>query len=236
MPSPNPTVLLTRPNAQAQEFRALLGPEVVVVISPVMQIEHLAIPVNGDAYAVFAFASRNGVIAAAKSIDLAGRRAITVGDKTAEAAAKFGMITTSAGGTSRDLVQVTKDAKPGGKILFIRGEHSQGDVAENLNSAGIDTDSAIAYRQTPQSLSPVAQGLLCGEEPVIVPLFSARSARLLSDEAIKCRACAPLILVAISESVLAAWHGPAPAHVAVANQPTGGAMVKEILAQIDHRS
>ncbi len=231
-----PSVLLTRPAEQSDDFRRLLGRKTDVVISPVMKIEPLAFSANADDYDVFVFASRSAVLAASKRLDLAGRHAIAVGDKTAGVAESFGMITASAAGIAEDLIKRVQRDFPGGKALFIHGEYTQGDVAKKLNLLGIDTDSTVAYRQIPLPLSKSACALICGEQPVILPLFSARSAAILSNEALQCQSSAPLWLVALSNNVLAAWQGPKPAKFVSVQQVSAAAMAKEILGQIDRCS
>ncbi len=231
-----PTVLLTRPHAQSQEIRAALSADVNVQISPVLEIVPLKIQINADDYALFIFASRNAVLAAAKSMDLSGRRAITVGDRTAKAATQLGMTAISAKGTAAQLIQTVQNHRPAGKAIFLRGEHSQGNIAETLKMRGIDTDSTVIYRQLPLSLNEAAREILCGDNPVVLPLFSARSAAILSGEALNCRATAPLVLVAISPDVLAVWNGPIAAQSVVARKPTAAAMLKEISGQIDRHS
>ena len=68
-----------------------------------------------------------------------------------------------------------------------------------------------------------------GARPVVVPVYSPRSARLLAGMATGARA--PLWLVAISDAAAAAWTAPA-ARRAVADQPSGRAMDAAIRAML----
>ena len=222
-----PVILVTRPLVQAEEFRRILGQGVRVVISPIIEIRYLDFPVQTGAYKTLIFASRNAVNAAARCMDLRGLNAIAVGDRTALAATAQGMISVSAGGNSDDLVASAIAACPANKVLFVRGRHSCGKVADRLQSAGIETDVVIAYDQVQRRLSAEALELLDGDAPVIIPLFSPRSAALVSSKVKESRA--PLALVGMSKAVLDAWDGAKPAVQAVADQPTAKAIGKETL-------
>ncbi len=227
MPDIAPVVLLTRPLVQAEEFRRMLGEGVRVVVSPVIEIQYLDFSVPAEEYPTIVFASRNAVTAAARCMGLRGLNAIAVGERTAQAAKGQGMETVSAAGNAGDLVKCVIAASPVSKVLFVRGRHSRGEIAEGLNRAGIETDSVIAYEQVQQHLSAEARDLLDGEAPVIIPLFSPRSAALMASEANKFYA--PLSLVGMSKAVLEAWDGPTPAAQTIADQPNAQAMAKETL-------
>ncbi len=222
-----PVVLLTRPLVQAKEFRRMLGEGVRVVVSPVIEIQYLDFSVQAGEHQTLVFASRNAVFAAARCLDLQGLNAIAVGERTAQAAKAQGMETISAGGNADDLVERVIAANPASKTLFIRGKHSRGEVAERLNSAGLETDSVIAYDQVQQQLSAKARDLFDGDAPVIIPLFSPRTAALLVTEIGESHV--PLGLVGMSKAVLEAWGGPKPEIKAIADQPNAQAMAKETL-------
>lgn len=232
MPPKAPIVLLTRPQTQAEEFRQLLGGGCEVVISPIIEIQPIEFNIDPDAYHSLIFASQNAVQMAGRSLDLHGRRAITVGDRSAKAARDLGMDVISADGNADDLVARVIAQKPPGRVLFLRGRHSRGDVAKRLKNAGIDTDFAIIYEQVEQPLTQQARGILCGDHPVILPVFSPRSAQFLGAEVAKISGCAEIYLIAMSDAVLGAWGGPPAAGVSVAGHPNAAAMAKETLRRI----
>ncbi len=234
MPNQTPVVLVTRPEKQAHEFSATLGAGVDVVISPVIRIEPRDISVEARNFDALIFTSPNGVLAASRSLDLKGLRAVTVGDRTAQVANSFGMLTISARGVAEDLVATVIQEYAGGRVLFIRGRHTRGNIETKLKNAGIDTESCIAYDQCVQPLSEQAGRVLCGERPVILPLFSPRSAVLLSIEASACQASAKLYLIGMSDNVIAGWTGPAPVSSVAVSPPTSAAMAAEILGRIAH--
>ena len=207
-----------------------------VVISPVLDIRPVDFSTAADRYDALVFASANGVRAAARCLQLAGAKAITAGDRTAEVAANFGMSVVSANGAAEELIATVVRECAQGKVLFVRGRFSRGDVAEALISRGIDTDSVIAYDQVPAALSVQAQAALTGQRRVILPLFSPHSAAILSAEVARCSVWAPLCLIAMSADILAAWAGTEAAQKIVARQRTAGAVADEIMARLADRS
>lgn len=62
----------------------------------------------------------------------------------------------------------------------------------------------VVYDQLSQPLSDAARQALAGMAPVILPLFSPRSARILSEQVTQARA--PLWLVPISPAAAARWQ------------------------------
>jgi uroporphyrinogen-III synthase len=80
------------------------------------------------------------------------------------------------GGDAEALVAAL--AGPGPALLHLRGEDSRGAIAERLSAAGRDTAEAVVYRQQARPLAPRARRVLAGGGPVLVALFSPRSARL----------------------------------------------------------
>lgn len=211
-PDPRPPVLLTRPQAQAQAFAARL-PGWRVVISPILDIvavDHDAGPLRDAAGVVFT--SAHAVAAAGPG---RGRPAICVGGATAQVARAAGFAVTEGAGTADSLLPLIA-ASPV-PLIHPHGRH----VARALPVPGV-----VVYDQRPRPLTPAAQDLLAGRDPVILPVFSARSARLLGQAV--AGAGAPLWLVAISAAAAEAWSGPAPARCRQAGQPTAAAMTAAI--------
>jgi uroporphyrinogen-III synthase len=93
-------------------------------------------------------------------------------------------------------------------------------VAARLAALGLPAAEAVVYDQRPQPLTPAARAWLAGARPVIVPLFSPRSAALFAAEA--AGAAAPLRIAALSAAVAAA--APPAALLAVAARPDAAAM------------
>jgi len=228
-----PIIILTRPQAQSEAFARRIGPEAEVIISPALEICPLPFSVDLTRYAGLVVTSQNAIAAVRGRLDLAGRTAYAVGERTAAAARAEGMEVVVAGGDAARLVEMIKTQPPGGRLLFLHGVHTRGNVSEQLNSIGIGTDSAVVYDQKEVPLTAEALAALAGERPVILPLFSPRSAAIVGRAARA--ATAPVHLIAMSAAVRAGWEGPPPASEAVAARPKADEMLREILRRMARR-
>ncbi|RVT83426.1 hypothetical protein DXV76_14410 [Rhodobacteraceae bacterium CCMM004] len=225
---PRPLVLLTRPAAQSERFaealRARIGGAADIVVAPVMKIVFRPAPPVPER-ATLVFTSENGV-AAMPDDALAGRALWAVGPRTAAALRARGVRCRDGGGDAVALAQALVAARPAGPVLHLAGVHTAGDVAGTLRRAGIPAERHTVYDQVAEPLSAAGQAALAGIAPVILPLFSPRSARLLRSEVARARA--PLAAVAISDAVAATWNGTAPCTVAEAK--TAVAMADAVCA------
>lgn len=214
-------LLITRPAAQAERFagqvRAALGPDVPIVISPILRIEPRPVTLDLTGMAGLILTSENAVRSLSGHSGVSGRIAYCVGDRTAAAARALGLQAHSAGGAAPDLVDMIRQAAPMERLLFPRGAHSRGHVADELAAAGIKVEEVVTYDQIANPLNAEAKRLAAGAIPIVAPLFSPRSAKALG-EALG-DAQAPLHLVSLSPAVDAAWSGPAPASRHIAKQP-----------------
>ncbi len=197
-----PTILITRPEPAAQRFadqlRAELGCGVPVVLSPLMRIEPSGALPALEGIATLIFTSRNGVAAFARESPRRDIPCYTVGDATAALARAEGLRATPGGGDADRLVARMLADGVKGPCLHIRGEHGVGDIAARLTVAGVHTTEAMLYRQVAQPLTAAAVELLQREAPVIIPLFSPRTARLMFEGL---EGNAPVFIAAISKAV-----------------------------------
>ena len=211
-----PLLLLTRPEPASRRFARqaeALGAE--VVISPILRIE--ALPHDGAALADapgLVFTSENAVPFAGPG---RGRPAICVGPHSAAVARAAGFDAITGPGDAIRLEPMLKDLPPG--WLHPHGRH----IARALPVEGV-----AVYDQQPVALNDRARAALAGGGPVMVPLFSPRSARLLSAQVQGARAA--LWVVPISAAAAGAWDGPA-ARMAVAPTPDAEGMLAG-LAQV----
>ena len=228
-----PTLLITRPAPAAQRFadqvRAELGCAVPVVISPLMRIEPCGTLPALDGITTLIFTSRNGVAAYARASDRRDIACYTVGDATATLARSEGLRATSCGGNADHLVARMRADKVQGPCLHIRGQHGVGDIAACLTAAGIATTEAVLYRQEAQPLTEAARALMQREAPVIIPLFSPRSARLMFEEL---DGKAPLFVAAMSQAVAAAIPADTLESLIVAQAPNAAAMIEAVKAAL----
>lgn len=201
-----PTLLLTRPRAQAERFaeecRAAFG-EVPVVISPILTIRYLEAP-SLEEFAGILLSSEHGARALGAG---RGLRAWCVGDRTAEVARGIGFEAVSAGGSADELVAMLLEAAPEGRLLHAHGAHTRGNVAGRLQAAGLNVEVAEVYEQEPAALTVAARDALASGA-VVLPMFSPRSAALLARTV--AGSGAVLRPVALSPAVAAAWSEHRP--------------------------
>lgn len=225
------TLLLTRPEPQADEFAAVLAASLPgrfrVVVSPLLAIVAKPADLPLDGLQGLVFSSANGVAQfAARTAD----RSLTawcVGDMTAAAARAAGFADVrSADGTVDDLAgMVCAGYRPGeGAVLHVRGAHAAGDLVGRLASAGVPARAVALYDQEARPLTEEALALLRAGGIDAVALFSPRTARLFGAAA----AGADLsraVTVAMSPAADAAYAGPEPARRLVAPAPTRAGMM-----------
>jgi uroporphyrinogen-III synthase len=172
------------------------------------------------------FTSETGVLAA--QMDDLPKRAFCVGQRTADAAAMAGFSPQFTQGDWRPLYDLILAEKIGGRLLFLHAQEAAPDLANALNSAGIETVSIPVYRQKAQGLTAPARDLLCQSAPVVIPFFSARSAQIFCQEYIRTKASAPLYIAALSDQVARAVTLRA-AHLQMAQRPTAQDMAEAVV-------
>lgn len=227
-------LLLTRPEEASRRFLAACearrGGAIPAILSPVMEIRRLDVRL-GEPPGALILTSENGA-ARAGELGLGALPAWCVGPRTAAVAQGEGFRVTQAGPDAEGLVAAILAARPAGRLLHLRGEHARGDIAGRLREAGLKADEAVAYRQEPLAPTAEARVALDGPEPLVVPLFSPRSAVLLAAWTPR----APLHVMAISDAVAEAARPLGPESVRVARSPAGEAMVEvtlDALAALD---
>lgn len=105
-----------------------------------------------------------------------------------------------------------------------------GGVADALVAAGIDTQAVVLYDQKAMSLNKDAISVLCGNQPVIAPLFSPRSATLFQAQAI---IAAPVAVVAMSDAVAESLEQIAVQRVDIAAHPSADSMRRTVQRLLD---
>jgi len=221
-----PRLIVTRPQPQAARFaRALrrrFPGRARVMLSPVMEIVARPPPAALHAAPALILTSENAVRAGGDALP-AGAAAHCVGSRTAAAARRAGLRVETRAETAEALIMRLLAAPPAGPLLWLRGEHGRVAIAERLRKAGREADEAVIYDQRARPLTPAARAVLNGTAPVILPLFSPRTARLVAAEAAQARA--PLALAALSGAVTAAWTAPPPYLLRQASRPDHAGMM-----------
>ena len=223
-----PTLILTRPQAASLRFAEGFRGRARIVISPLIEIEKVAATYSPAAAVIFS--SRNAVESSRTLPDIVARRAYCVGAATAAAARNAGFEVLGVAETAAALEQEICADAPVGPLLHLRGDVVAYPLAEKLNHAGIETNQAVVYRQSPQPLTEEARAVLVSGAPCIVPLFSPRSARLFAEAAQGGHPA--LTLVAMSKAVANACDGLMVRAIRVAVAPDAIAMrqmIEEVL-------
>lgn len=242
-----PLVLLTRPRAGSLDFaralRRALGPDLPLLCSPLIRIAPRLAP---GAAAGLIGAGEGAVFTSAQGVRAfrraggrgAGRPAFAVGAQTAQAARAAGFDVANApppGDAETLLVQLLAqpDLPP---LVHLRGEVTRGDLAARLEAAGRPCREVLAYAQLPQPLRPGAQAALQGTRPIVLPLFSPRTAALFAREAARLGPVrAPLRVAAFSPAVAEAAKQLTLEALQVPRRPDTGLMLRTV-AELAHRS
>ncbi len=213
-----PTLLLTRPRALSEEFAAdLTGAD--VVIAPLMEIVATGAAVQMDGVKGLIFTSQNAVPFA----PACGLPAYCVGPRTAQIAQAAGFQVQVVERDADALVQALKDHPPQGSLLHIHGTHVRGDIAARLTAAGTQTNGVAAYDQKPCAPDTAFRTALT-RAPLIVPLFSPRSAALFAQ-------AAPIVtattqIIALSHAVVDALPVNLRVQTQVLSAPNGVEMAR----------
>lgn len=227
-----PVILLTRPEASSHRMAKLLavafGDRLDVCISPLMEIVlDPRLPSLEDIRTLI-FTSANGVAAYVAAHGPKSLPCYTVGDATARAAMAAGLQATSAGGDADALIARIKQDNPAVPMLHVRGAHARGDIPERLGAVGIPVAHAIVYHQNALTLTEEAKALLDGDRPVILPLFSPRSAALMGSAPVSAKVYA----VAMSDATANALRFDVE-QMHIASHPDFESMAKVVADLLD---
>lgn len=221
-----PTLLLTRPEPAATRFAAQLrerfGDGLEILSSPLMAPVFLAAPLPGGGWQGTIFTSETGVEGLRRLTDRRGP-AICVGPRTAEAAQAAGWQAEVIGGDAEGLVAALAAQPRPGLWLHGRGREAAGDLAARLRKAGMSVAEAVVYAQEPRPLTDAVRARLMDGAPVVVPLFSPRSAKLFVAQTRG--TVAPLLVAAISKAAADAVGPLGALRVECAPTPDGPGML-----------
>jgi uroporphyrinogen-III synthase len=228
-----PVLILTRPAPQAEAFAAEIAARwagaLQIIISPLLQI--VPVPVTADLTGVSGviFTSAHGVSASASAGLPRGLTAWCVGDKTAQMAAEAGFDAIAGPGDAIRLADKIISRRPQGPLVHLHGHHTRGAISEKLTGAGIGCMDVIAYDQVALALTDDAFDALHGKAPVILPLFSPRTATILDGQS---PFTAPVHLIVMSTAVQAAASAIGVKSLSVAATPDAEAMIAATLKRL----
>lgn len=230
-------VLVTRPAADAAEFKARLGAlGHTVLLDPLVTIETTVPPtLEPGAARVLAATSRNALRALEGHAALPRLQSLpvfTVGPGTAELARRLGFADVRPGtATAADLVAPL--AAVGLPVLHLRGEKTAFDLAGALAAAGIAVTETVVYRQVPsthlrpETIAAVKDGSL---DTVVLmsPLTAATWLTLISQAG--CDDAAARLRYACLSAGIAAAMAARGAETRVAARPNAEEMLALVVA------
>lgn len=200
-------VLITRPSPQGDRFETALqaryGAAVVPVQTPLLASRFLTPMLPDGLPESVILTSETGARAAGRISQDLPRRAYCVGDQTAKVAREQGFATVSADGDAEALIALLLRHSDHAPFLHLRGLEARGDIVARLQAQGCTAAEAIVYHQEAQPLSAQAMAVLQQPGPVIVPLFSPRTAQVFCQAVASHSLRADLMLVAFSPAVAA---------------------------------
>lgn len=179
------------------------------------------------------FTSETAVAAVARLGGDRSTRAWCVGQRTGAAARAAGFPVFEGSGTAEDLARELVLRRPAGRLFCPLARDRAFDMAMALKSAGIDTVSAVVYAQEPCPPTAEAVRLMAATDPVILPLFSNRSARLAVAAFRGHRA--PLLVAALTAGIAEAARELDAELVAIASSPDAAALTRAILPLVRAR-
>lgn len=228
---PQIPALVTRPRAEGEAFAAALtarfAPRVRPVLTPLIAPRLLTPPIPDHDYAAVVFTSAQAVEAVRQLTATLPRLAWCVGRKTAQIATAAGFDARSTDGDAEALTKAILVDPPDGRILYLRGVDTRGNLLKILKSFGIKTDVAIVYAQDPCRITFEALSLLRSVDPVLIPLFSPRTAALFRAE-LPADSSAKLHIAAMSGAVAEALGDLPRTALTIARQPDAPGMLDAV--------
>lgn len=222
---------MTRAQAEGEAFAIALsarfGQRVRPVVAPLIAPRFLSPSIPERDYAAVVFTSAQAVEGARRLAVTLPSLAWCVGRKTASVASAAGFDAHSARGDADALTDAILAKPPAGRILYLRGVDTRGNLLERLDSSGICIDAAIVYAQEPQPLPPEALALLRSPAPLIVPLFSPRTG-ILFRNALPADSKASLHIATMSAAVAEALEDLPRAALVIADQPDTDSMLASV--------
>ncbi|MEM8693796.1 MAG: uroporphyrinogen-III synthase [Pseudomonadota bacterium] len=201
-----------------------------LVVSPLLDIVPTEAKISLlNAHGVI-FTSANGVRHGPRASELP---AYCVGPATTTEATQAGWKARQLGETADQLVEALAKKPKGFELIHICGRHTRGNVAQRLRDHELIVATLVVYDQVANPLSEEAKTLLTAEAPVLLPLFSPRTAKLFANEP---QPNAELHVVALSDAVAAEIPVDRVKSVSVAPAPTVEAMRIKVLAQLEYLS
>ncbi len=221
-------LLLTRPLDGNERFclkiKHLLY-KCEILDSPIQKIEFLPGLSKVNKNAVLIFTSANGLRAAEKQ-NLTNNRCFVVGKNTKKIAVSFGYEVLGVSKDQENLLKLIKSKKPTESLVHIRGKHTVGNLCASLKKSEFSCLEIIGYNQEPLKIKKQNLHKIQSGRPVILPIFSSRSAKLLQSNI----DLTGFNVVAISEAVAQILTGVELGELVISKKPDLNSMQEATLA------
>ena len=179
------SILLTRPIKASKRIKGELlatNNQLDICISPLIEIQYPTYDFLQQEYSGYVFTSENAIHSLlSKGVNLGSVSVYCVGNQTRKLAINVGYNVIQTFNRVEEMVSGLEKSEFTDKLFYFRGEHVSQDLKLVLGNKGIEIEELIVYNQRKCPLAKEALTLL-SEKPCLIPLYSARTARLFSNE------------------------------------------------------
>lgn len=179
------SILLTRPieaSIRIQGELLAINNQLDICISPLIEIQYPTYDFPQQQYSGYVFTSENAILSLlSKGVNLGRVNVYCVGNQTRAQANIAGYNVIQTFNRVEEMVIGLEKSEFPDKLFYFRGEHVSRDLKLVLGNMGIEVEELIVYNQQECPLAKEALTLL-SEKPCLIPLYSARTARLFSNE------------------------------------------------------
>ena len=224
----NVILLLTRPLGGNERFclkikHLLYSCE--ILDNPIQKIDFLPSLSKVNKNSVLIFTSANG-LRAAKKHNLINKKCFVVGANTKKIAVSFGYDVLGFSKDQENLLKLIKSKKPTESMVHIRGKHTVGNLCDALKRNQFSCLDIIGYNQEPLKIKKQNLQKIHSGRPVILPIFSSRSAELLQSNL----DLTGFNVIAISEAVAKIVTGVELGELVISKKPDLNSMQEATLA------
>ena len=224
----NVILLLTRPLGGNERFclkikHLLYSCE--ILDNPIQKIDFLPSLSKINKNSVLIFTSANG-LRAAKKHNLINKKCFVVGANTKKIAVSFGYDVLGFSKDQENLLKLIKSKKPTESMVHIRGKHTVGNLCDALKRNQFSCLDIIGYNQEPLKIKKQNLQKIHSGRPVILPIFSSRSAELLQSNL----DLTGFNVIAISEAVAKIVTGVELGGLVISKKPDLNSMQEATLA------
>ena len=224
----NVILLLTRPLGGNERFclkikHLLYSCE--ILDNPIQKIDFLPSLSKVNKNSVLIFTSANG-LRAAKKHNLINKKCFVVGANTKKIAVSFGYDVLGFSKDQENLLKLIKSKKPTESMVHIRGKHTVGNLCDALKRNQFSCLEVIGYNQEPLKIKKQNLQKIHSGRPVILPIFSSRSAELLQSNL----DLTGFNVIAISEAVAKIITGVELGELVISKKPDLSSMQEATLA------